>query len=631
MGSWYGSIQLRTEDRPRVLQALAELADQTKLKFYLGPTLGGWIGVYPKEHGQDAQTGHALVQKLGCEAFHLIVCDDDVFAYNFFRNGRLTDEYWSTPGYYSEQRRAEDEQQCGNPQCYAHLLGDALPAVTRLLQRASRHVEDEYQGCEGDRLQCFAELLGIQNVVTAYEYLADKEVTGITRWHDFLHVPDQVSEKEAAKRRKDRLKQQVQDLQDRGLLLAEYRGKNDRWPTWCVDHSSTGFLISWQDVLRGGGGQLERVAPPWPRKAVEVAIAVPPRISAVATSNSGRYLATSAEDSLRLWDVSTRKKVLDLPGAVGSLSITFSDDDRLLMSLDRDQVRVISLPDGATLATIGTCGGQVLAIDPTSSVLLIDRQLNLLMVPLGREDEQRTLYVGGRSNLTAVVGQAVRRQLAQIEAADFDAVAHKAAANQIGRLAAALVPKKGQASVAAELQANMQEEMKKGLAAVKDWMAKAKSGDAIMPNQAAERVACLRFSSDGTRLFCGTNQGLRVYRWADVVAGGENLDQPEYAYNTPTQDGSPGAYVYSLVEDAARRDLLFAGIDGVVRRMNLVNGQVSEILVPPERDAIIRMAPSRDRTALACVCQPGLGDVARVRERNSPYFRIWDYRRVLGY
>jgi hypothetical protein len=59
MGNFFGSVQVRSEDRDRVKAVAAQVAGATQSRMLVGPALAGWIGLYPENHGQD--------QSVGCE------------------------------------------------------------------------------------------------------------------------------------------------------------------------------------------------------------------------------------------------------------------------------------------------------------------------------------------------------------------------------------------------------------------------------------------------------------------------------------------------------------------------------------------------------------------------------------
>src|SRR4051794_38002757 len=102
MGTHYGSIHVRTEDRDRVRVTLEKISRDMRVRFFVAPTIGGWTSCYPEHYGQDDKVATALFGELDGDGFHVFLNDSDVFAYNFYRGGELRDEYVSIPDYFAE-------------------------------------------------------------------------------------------------------------------------------------------------------------------------------------------------------------------------------------------------------------------------------------------------------------------------------------------------------------------------------------------------------------------------------------------------------------------------------------------------------------------------------------------------
>jgi hypothetical protein len=193
MGGFYGSIHFRTTDRDAILLLAGDLARERDGKMWCGPALDGWVSIYPSGSGQDPTLAEQAAARFAGEIFYVAVHDDDVFLYRYFREGALVDAYWSRPGYFGEESRGEQEKEVGAPDKFAHLIAD-VARVRRLL--------DEDASFEVERLIAFAELLGIPNAATSYEYLEQEEIEDIRGWKQFRHVPDRRAERSAAKRRR---------------------------------------------------------------------------------------------------------------------------------------------------------------------------------------------------------------------------------------------------------------------------------------------------------------------------------------------------------------------------------------------------------------------------------------------
>src|SRR4051812_17155532 len=197
MGGFYGSVQVRTEDRDRVKRVAESVARAKSVKCLVGPALNGWVGVYSENNGQDELIGEALARELAGDVLHVLVHDDDVFAYWLWRDGALVDSFYDPPGYFGEEQRAEQEEMAGNPEAFRPFLApDKLRALAGLLRRDRPRATFQVE-----RLDKFAKLLGIRNAVTAFEYLQEGDREGIRGWKQFEELPAaQVAvEKQAAR------------------------------------------------------------------------------------------------------------------------------------------------------------------------------------------------------------------------------------------------------------------------------------------------------------------------------------------------------------------------------------------------------------------------------------------------
>jgi len=64
MGGFYGSVQVRTEQRHKVLQAADAAAKRFGIRLLVGPNLEGWVGVYPENAGQDQAVGEFIAKEV---------------------------------------------------------------------------------------------------------------------------------------------------------------------------------------------------------------------------------------------------------------------------------------------------------------------------------------------------------------------------------------------------------------------------------------------------------------------------------------------------------------------------------------------------------------------------------------
>jgi hypothetical protein len=159
MGGFYNSIHIRTPDRAAVKSAVESIARSTNIRNLLGPVINGWVGVYPDTHGQEPNISRDIAQQVDADVLHLMVHDDDLLAYWFYRDHELVDSYWSEPGYFGEENRVEEEQRCGNAVQFHAFVGDNVDKLAALLDRAVDYT------FESERLAAVAKVLRISNAV----------------------------------------------------------------------------------------------------------------------------------------------------------------------------------------------------------------------------------------------------------------------------------------------------------------------------------------------------------------------------------------------------------------------------------------------------------------------------------
>ena len=185
MGAFYGSIHVRTENADAVRKAIDQVAKEASCNFLLGPALGGWISIFPSDSGQNDQISVEIAKHLPNDIFHLIVHDDDIFSYYFYRDGRSIDHYNSCPDYF-EEVSDEEKQLCqGRPELFQDLLlkPKSLSRLKTLLA-----ADKEKYTFESERMAQFVGLLGLSNALSSYEYLQEGERDEIEGWEQFNHI-----------------------------------------------------------------------------------------------------------------------------------------------------------------------------------------------------------------------------------------------------------------------------------------------------------------------------------------------------------------------------------------------------------------------------------------------------------
>ena len=217
MGGHYGSVQVRSEDGNRVKAIAEQIAREKQIHILIAPPVNGWIALFPENNGQDHSVGHAVAEQLDEDVLSLLVHDDDIFAYWYYRARQLVDSDWSAPGYFGEENREREEKMTGKPELFRPLIGDKTAKLAELLNRDAPHT------FESERLDQFGKLLGISNAVNAYEYLKEGDRTGIKNWRKFIEVPADQIARETGQKKQERNKAAAErkHLKAEGLLLLD--------------------------------------------------------------------------------------------------------------------------------------------------------------------------------------------------------------------------------------------------------------------------------------------------------------------------------------------------------------------------------------------------------------------------
>jgi WD40 repeat protein len=646
MGGFYGSVQVRGEDREAVRAALEGLA-RKEHRSLLGPPLDGWIGVYPSGHGQDFRVARALARRLPGELIAMLVHDDDIFAYKYYRDGRLIDEYDSIPDYFEPVTEEQRRRLRGRPETFAHLARD--PAKFAAVRDRLAAQECERAVFASELLEEFAEALGIRNAVTSYEYLQENEETeGIEGWDQFVHVPDLSREKARRRAAEAALEGDKRRLIEQGRLLAE-RGGLPGWdspsPWLCPSPDGRGFLVAWSShaAPNEGSRPLERHGPPWSAGPSPTAWAIGPHVYGLELSPSGRYLAVAhaaGEWKAGLLDLVENRPVAEVPQVRAVSSVGFLPDESAMVSVSSDGVmgRVILTPiGGGNAQVIAVSHVTLAAAHPSgSSLVAIDTLNRLLVVDIASGKIRRTRLVGGRPTLGPMEQQVwglLRSVTANLDVDEMERRLRQQQSAILERLEKT-GPRIPGASSIEQFREAFGQQIEEQIRQMRERVGQAgRPPFEPLPEQGSEKVFRARFDSSGDRLALATMAGVRVYPWRDVMDADGDLPRPALAVDlagtmVPAGPGAAhaGGYVYDLEFDPDRDRLIFAGLDGRVRFLDLDSGRSGILLEPPGRPPIHRLILSRDRSALAVVSMPDM--FSQGRNRRGPIVQFWDYQAI---
>ena len=309
MGTSFGTIHVRTTDRAAVQMAAEVVAAQLQVKFYLAPVIDSWTTLIPSGHGQGDKPARELAAVLPqFEIFQVILHDSDVFAYNFFRDGHLRDEYSSSPDYFETVSKIERDRLRGRPNRFADLLGPNLKVVDTLLHQPTSNAHT--------RFNRFAQLLHLPNAATAFEYLQRGEGRGIARFNEFLQIPDPSAEIAAQRRQRAVIAAQVRTAKSQGRLLAEYIGSKSRllarYPVLAPVGDSE-FLLTWGwDHKRAVCAGFPASAALSPRNPRTMGMKVNQPLNVLSIGSSGRRALigfNGGKSDFELWDLSKRRRI----------------------------------------------------------------------------------------------------------------------------------------------------------------------------------------------------------------------------------------------------------------------------------------------------------------------------------
>jgi hypothetical protein len=638
MGAFYDSVQIHSDDHEAVRTALEELARKKKRRFLLGPVLNGWIGVYPNS---DIAAARDLARRLRVELVALNVHDDDIFSYEYYRDGKRVDQYNSAPDYFEEVSDKERRTLRGRPELLAHLASDP-DSFQALRERLAEHDSVVFTS---ELLQMFADALGIRNALTSYTYLKEHEETDhVEGWDLFLHIPDLGSERTAKRLHDAALQEQKQQLSQQGRLLAEHGGRpgiTGPSPWSCPSPDGEGFLVAWSSHIDPKETQLslERYGPPWSVGPATTPWAISRHVYGMELSPSGRYLAVAhaaGDWHATLWDLSKNRLVADVPQVRAVTSIGFLPDESAMYSVSSDgnQGHVILTPvDGTEARVFPVARADRAAAHPSGAWLVVTDNYNrLFVIDLPSGGVRLAGFVGGRAPFSPLQQQLAAKVGAAANQVDFNALAErmrKQLEAQLDRLGPTELPP-GVESVE-QFRESLRRQCEEQLLRTREQFAQFASAQ---PECGTEKVFSLRFDPTGEHFCLATEGGVRVLNGRDVRDAEGTLPTPAFAVAAARLDiaVSKGAiyrgssHVYDLEHDGERNRLLFAGLDGRVGYLDLDSGNSGTLLEVPGRPAIQRLALSGDMTTLALTCLPDM--MSRSRNKRGPVLQFWSYRTI---
>jgi hypothetical protein len=610
MGAFYGSVQVRSEDRDRVKAAAEEVALQRHIRMLIGPVLDGWIGVYPEGSGQFHDVSRELAQRINDNVMHFLVHDDDIFAYWLYREGQTIDSFHSRPGYFGNESRAEEEGMVGDADAFQPLMGDRVEQIRPLLVRDGRP-------WESDRLNSFAKVLGISNALTSYEYLKEGDHHGIKSWRKFEEIPvDEIANaKERKRQAKELLKSDVKRLKADGLLI-DRKVSRDGMPYACG--LAQDVFVAWTNLrTETVSFSLCRA----PRKSPErIPLNVSDITRATVSDAQGRRVAMAVRGRVQVWDFAATKwrHVCDIaaPGGVSGLAI--SSDGKLVAHSSRMQTFVTDVGSGRRLLEIPDHKFEQGTFHPSGEWMAVGRP-DCALITIHKEPHWRPLVQKPKAGAEWPLAKAAR--LLKIDVGTLIERCRRFDEN-LTSLARQFSGFEDPSVVEARLEKHREEQAAKVAQMEADWAA-IQRGEPLSPAP-VHGTWSIGFSHGGRWLWRGTASGLFVYEWSAVgLEKAPELPDPTWSFELPSVDEQPFRSVYAVAEEPDAHAVVFGGMTGRLYHLDLESGRVRQLIKLPGDCHIQTLAFSNDGTTLAIAAKAY--PLSRDYIEEGTIWEVWNY------
>ncbi len=147
-----------------------------------------------------------------------------------------------------------------------------------------------------------------------------------------------------------------------------------------------------------------------------------------------------------------------------------------------------------------------------------------------------------------------------------------------------------------------------------------------IPDISREDLLAVELSADGEWLFAGTSEGLRIYRYADIVRARIRMPSPVAGVETSTrlQDHQ---WVHALAADDASNTIVFSTGGDTLHCFDRITGSVRCLTPSFARKTITQLWLSPQARTVVCWLRGPL-DVPKRRDTFS--FATWDYDALLA-
>jgi WD40 repeat protein len=625
MGAFYGSIHIRTENSDVVQKALENVAKETNCRFLLGPVLNGWISVFPNDAGQGDQISVEIAKRLPYDIFHLIVHDDDVFAYYFYRDGRLIDQYNSCPDYFGKVSDEEKQKSRGRPELFQDLLRkpESLSKLKTLLA-----TDGEKFPFEHERMAQSVELLGLSNALSSYEYLQSGERDDIEGWRQFVHIPDLTAEKAAKRAVQAKIRAEKKRLQKEDVLLTEIKPPKLKGSSlgasiaWGTDSATNGLVLAWQSFHytksvddEQNATELLTIQPPWKTPPVPLGLKTNSKAHVLCTSPSADWLAggfVAGDWTMRVWDWRRKEIAFEVSHTQAVQWVAFSRDERWVYSLGGEFILSSMAQKQPVITVKGVDGARGAAVHPSGKFVAVGLQYKLGIINLEERRLIKTLWINRKMEKTDLFQNASKEVMLQTclkRLLEYPKIREKLG---VGSELHATILRDSKAIE--QLSVEAQQKIKSMIEKVR-----------FFEHETKEHLFDLRFSPNGEQLFIAS-KGMRVFDWDKLLSANEDAPAPELSVDAPKDDENDlnsHPLAYSVRFDPERNLLLSCCLAGIIQYLNIKNGRSGTLLKLPDEVSVWRLELTSDGKALCCHCisRP------RAEDRNNRFNRVqvWNY------
>lgn len=622
MGGYYGSVQVRSEDHAAVRAIAEQVALACGKRMFISPVLDGWIGIYPQDAGHDEAMGRAIAERVGGFVLHVHVHHDDVMMYWFYRNGRLIDAYWSRPGFFDEGDTERQMKLCGTPAAFEPLIGERAGQLGEILSR-----EEYLYTFEVERLEAFAEAIGIPNALWSYEMLNGSyrilkgDVHSARGGSQFEEIPAALLEAD----RNARESQVAEIATEAGRAMANGQllmRDSSLGGSVRVCATAEGFLLARPDYA-SRTAELIACRAPW-KKLVPVTQIVG-HVTAIASDLSGRRVAVAGGDRVQVWQLDDGEwsRAWEIPERDHAVGIAISADGMRVAHLSRSEITVSDVAGRVPPVVLPARGARHLAIHPSGEWVAVAAN-TLGLIDLRGEARWRDIFLGGKPDPSIGVEAILREKLGKIDLAAIEEEMRKQIDANVNSVKKGRKRRGEPEPSEAELSAMRQSMQAEAAKFLQTLNARSQGRAPDGPPKGREPALNVGFTRDGKRMWCSTHGGLRVFDWAEVPreSGADLLTAWcgfDIARDDPTEYVGP---IHAVVEEMEGRSLMF-GYGPHLYRMELATGRTRVIARVPGDPMSVHLAMSRDGSVLASVGRELLhGEDARIRPENT-FWDVW--------